>query len=146
MARDIQSSFVPEEMRINILQISSYKDKNIKGHLENLYIKELKAFDNLSQMLFLLEETADTLNYPQRSNERRTIEERPPKNTNGKTTTFTPNRQHAPKYIAAFRIRILFRQNASWQGQCEWIEEKKSANFRSTLELIQLMDSVLSML
>lgn len=142
MVRDSVPSFVPDKMRVSILRITSYKDKNFEGYLENPYYREIKWFNNLTQMLFLLDETADELNYPQRSNERRRIEEKPPDRLNGESG-YPPPKEQISKPIASFRIRIMFRQNASWQGYCEWLGSKKGANFRSALELIQLMDSVL---
>lgn len=44
---------------------------------------------------------------------------------------------------ATFALRFLFRQNFSWQGTLVWSEGKKEKNFRSVLELLFLMDSVL---
>lgn len=35
-------------------------------------------------------------------------------------------------------------QNESWQGRVVWAEENKTEYFRSTLELIKLMDAALS--
>ncbi len=45
--------------------------------------------------------------------------------------------------IATFSIRILFRQNASWQGSITWVEGRKMESFRSVLELVFLMNSAL---
>ena len=44
---------------------------------------------------------------------------------------------------ATFAIRLLFRQNASWQGMIKWIEGGQEEYFRSVLELIMLMDDAL---
>ena len=44
---------------------------------------------------------------------------------------------------ASFLIQVQFRQNATWQGSIQWLDKKKTQRFRSTLELIQLMDSAL---
>lgn len=44
----------------------------------------------------------------------------------------------------SFIINIQFQQNATWQGTITWIEEKKTHHFRSTLEMIKLMDSAIS--
>lgn len=44
---------------------------------------------------------------------------------------------------ATFVIRIVFRQNTSWQGVVTWLEGNRSQCFRSVLELILLMDSAL---
>ncbi len=38
-----------------------------------------------------------------------------------------------------FLIRIMFRQNASWQGEVQWVDEGKKTHFRSLLELIMLL-------
>lgn len=45
--------------------------------------------------------------------------------------------------LATFFIKVLFRQNASWQGSILWKEGRNEASFRSVLELIGLMDSAL---
>jgi len=45
--------------------------------------------------------------------------------------------------LATFAVRILFRQNASWQGSVTWLEGDRSQSFRSALELILLMDNAL---
>ncbi|MCR5322013.1 MAG: hypothetical protein K6E85_01835 [Lachnospiraceae bacterium] len=42
---------------------------------------------------------------------------------------------------ATFRVRIMFRQNASWQGMVYWVEKNREENFRSALELLMLIDS-----
>lgn len=41
---------------------------------------------------------------------------------------------------ATFLVRIQYRQNSSWQGTIQWLEEKKTKQFRSELELIMLMN------
>lgn len=43
----------------------------------------------------------------------------------------------------SFLVEIKSQENNSWQGRLTWVEEKKTKNFRSALELIKLMDSVL---
>jgi len=45
--------------------------------------------------------------------------------------------------LATLELKILFRQNASWQGKLLWKERKQEQHFRSVLELIFLMDSAL---
>ena len=45
--------------------------------------------------------------------------------------------------VATFSMRILFRQNSSWQGSLTWIEGNQEEYFRSVLELIVLMENAL---
>lgn len=38
---------------------------------------------------------------------------------------------------------VLYQQNNTWQGEVLWAERNERQNFRSTLELMRLMDSAL---
>lgn len=42
-----------------------------------------------------------------------------------------------------FIVKILNKQNSTWQGSITWVEEQKTQNFRSALELIKMIDGVL---
>ena len=42
---------------------------------------------------------------------------------------------------ATFSVRVMFRQNASWQGTLCWLEKNREESFRSVLELMMLIDS-----
>lgn len=54
-----------------------------------------------------------------------------------------PEGDYYPGEKATFAIRVLFRQNASWQGSVAWVETGRESTFRSALELILLIDSAL---
>lgn len=52
-----------------------------------------------------------------------------------------PDSKETESYTgASFLIRIQYRQNASWQGTIQWLEEKKTKHFRSELEMIMLIN------
>lgn len=40
---------------------------------------------------------------------------------------------------ASFLVRIIFRKNASFQGEVHWLDTNKKRSFRSSLELVNLM-------
>lgn len=42
-----------------------------------------------------------------------------------------------------FIVKILGRQNSTWQGNITWVEEQQTKNFRSALELLKLIDGAL---
>lgn len=44
----------------------------------------------------------------------------------------------------SFVVEVKCQENHTWQGSIQWVEGQKKENFRSALELIRLMDSVLS--
>lgn len=43
---------------------------------------------------------------------------------------------------STFIVEIKDTQSQSWQGSVTWVESKKKCPFRSALELIKLIDSV----
>jgi len=42
-----------------------------------------------------------------------------------------------------FEITVKFQQNATWQGTIHWFEKNQKQNFRSTLEMLKLMDEAI---
>ncbi|NCB94653.1 MAG: hypothetical protein EOM40_19200 [Clostridia bacterium] len=47
------------------------------------------------------------------------------------------------KKTGTFIVKILDRQNATWQGSVTWVDERKEQYFRSALELLKLIDGAL---
>lgn len=48
-----------------------------------------------------------------------------------------------PGKIATFKLQVLFRRNASWQGSVMWLETRHEENFRSVLELMSIINQAL---
>ncbi len=48
------------------------------------------------------------------------------------------------KKTGTFIVNIKRQENASWQGELTWADTNQKMNFRSTLELIKMMDEALS--
>lgn len=44
---------------------------------------------------------------------------------------------------ATFMVHVMLRQNATWQGRMQWLEQGNNATFSSALEMIELMMSAL---
>ena len=42
-----------------------------------------------------------------------------------------------------FVVHVVSQENATWQGQVTWLDEKETRSFRSMLELIKLMDAAM---
>lgn len=51
------------------------------------------------------------------------------------------NKKNNKSVENTFLVRIQRTENATWQGQVVWTEEKVSKSFRSALELLKLIDS-----
>ena len=126
-------------MKTSVVRIDSYEAKNPKGALANPFFEGERCFENLTQLILMMEEMQDALNYPQKAMESRRFK---PVEASGLPLETLPVELVKP--LATFKIRILFRQNASWQGSIFWLENKQESQFRSVLEMVLLIDSALS--
>ena len=50
--------------------------------------------------------------------------------------------EKAMKEKQTFILEVNDTQNHSWQGQIEWVQGRKKQSFRSVMELLRLIDSV----
>lgn len=125
------------EYRTTMICVDAYEDGEMEGCFYNPALPEGKIFHSLSQLLIGMEDMLDNMSLPQAFAAVRSFAP-----LFGRDEAVQPDRvQTGGK--ATFAVRILFRQNASWQGSVSWLEGKREENFRSALELIFLMDSAL---
>jgi hypothetical protein len=127
------------EMNRTVMDYVDAYDHNVPtGRFHIASNQEVKTFESLSQLLIKINDTLDMEKFPQAYAELRRFQD-PQK--------IAEPVQDVPKYqsgaVATFAVRILFRQNASWQGSVTWVEGRQEACFRSVLELIVLMDNAL---
>jgi len=130
--------FAPLDQNAVIVRVISYDQKNLRGVLASPKLEKPTPFCSLTQLLLTMEELMDQSNQPQRGEERRSF-------SAARAVGVRPqDLEDAPQKLATFQLRILFRQNASWQGSLIWVDKRMDAQFRSVLELIWLMDSALT--
>ena len=135
----MQTRIRGNEYRTSIVCVDSYHNGILQGRFYNPYLESGEGFQSLSQFLIKMEQTLDRMNLPQSFTAIRSFApppERPPGDT--------PASEIREGALATFALRVIFRQNASWQGSVTWIESRREQSFRSVLELILLMDSALN--
>lgn len=126
------------EYRLTTVCVDSYVNNTISGRFYNPFLESGREFDNLMQFLLEIDQALDAMAFPKSFTETR------------KFASVEEQRQEAPGVefqtgkLATFAVRIIFRQNASWQGSITWLEKRQEQSFRSALELIFLMDNALS--
>ena len=129
---------IPESLRYGTICVDSYDDKIPVGRLRYGPQGTEKAFRGLMQLLLLTENALQETNSPgayMQPRRFRPAAEMPP--TDGPHEKFPPGR------LATFRLQVLFRQNAGWQGMLCWVDSGQEQAFRSVLELATLLDSAL---
>ena len=119
--------------------IDSAQEGLLTGRVYHPYLPSGAEFNNLMQFLLIMEDLLDKLQFPQSFTAHRSFRMQP----EPAPPLPSENEPHTGK-IATFSVRVIFRQNASWQGSVTWLEEEKEENFRSVLELVLLMHSATS--
>ena len=124
--------------RTTLICIDSYDEKIPRGRLYNAFLENGIEFAGAMDLLQNMERLLEQIKIPQGFTTRRTF-----RNNEDRRLQFTEESIKRGKR-ATFSLRLLFRQNASWQGTIEWHEGKSEETFRSVLELLLLIDSALS--
>ena len=129
------------EYRAATVCIDQYERRVPEGRLYNQAIPEGRSFHGLVSFLLTMEDLLNNLQFPQSFDAVRSFRDGP----GDRQAPSVPDQEdrHAGR-LATFTVRVIFRQNASWQGSVNWMEGKRERSFRSVLELALLMDSVLT--
>ena len=125
------------EYRTTMVCIDGYVDSVPTGRFYNLHCEEGIQFHGVVDLIKKMDNMLNQMRFPQSFSLVRTFSDTQP--TTGKQS-FS---EMKPRYgeVATFAVRVLFRQNASWQGSIQWVEGNREESFRSVLELLFLMDS-----
>lgn len=118
------------------------------GVLYNPYFPEQKAFFGYLAMIDILDGFFNEIRVPHAFNQYRTFAAKEEALKPAKEVTRYMEEDIFTTKLGdkvTFTIQVQYRQNATWQGTIAWIEGKKVQRFRSTLEMIKLMDSALAM-
>ena len=139
-------------MKINIsapnLALICIDSREEDGRLYHKYAREAVVFHQYSRLVLVLEDLFDAIGYPQASVQARRFD--------GKKEEIVGFAIRQPEIawgmdamlamrgrIATFAVHVKLRQNATWQGECYWLEGEKNALFVSELELLKLIGAVI---
>ena len=135
-----------------VLCFSVCVDKNrgydFSGHLYDGLSARVRLFRNVEELLRIMS-MYDSRVYPQMLCELRDFNVSPRRYEHrGRVGRMEKQPKTQPEIVpgqkATFVVHVQYRQNATWQGSVDWLENKRSQKFRSSLELIKLMDSALN--
>lgn len=135
----MQTGFIPRGHNVVTLWVTSYHERCLKGILSSTLFDDEQAFQSTIELLCRLENLMDQVKLPQRNEESRVFQ--PVAQLVGGESGIAVEK--AP-IIACFRLNVMFRQNATWQGSLFWADRGLEAYFRSVLELLTLINSALS--
>ena len=132
---------IPEPLRYGTISVDGYDDKVPVGRLWYAHFAQEKPFRGLMQLLLLTDGAMQEMDYPATYMQPRRFS--PAKDTPVRESAATAGEKSVPGRLATFRIKVMFRQNAGWQGTLAWVEGGQEQAFRSVLEMAMLLDSAL---
>lgn len=141
------SGRILNEMCSSRICVDEYRDGEMKGRIYNNYYEEPMEFSNVMQMLKKMEAMFDGFEYPQRTLKPRSFQGGQQSLAAGQAVgnaRLWPRVQEERGRAATFYVKVIFRKNASWQGNVCWVDGGKNENFRSVFELLTLMDGVMA--
>ena len=126
------------ECRTTTVCVDAYENNNISGRLYNPCLERGSCFGGLMEFLTDMDSLLDDMQLPQPFQAKRSFRHVEKPLLQAAETEVRTGK------LATFAVRVLFRQNASWQGTVKWLEGGTEENFCSELELIVLMHRALT--
>ena len=132
----MQGSMWENQYRTTMICVDSYENGVLNGRMYNPYLNGGETFRSTMEFLKETETLLDKMKFPQPFSANRVFRSPPEMKSEGPPDITTKRGK-----LATFSLKVLFRQNASWQGSVTWVEGKREESFRSVLELLLMMDS-----
>lgn len=138
--------YIPNNLTVTKLTIYQNENYEYDGYFYNEYDGLHIKFHSLLQLLKELDNLFDRFTFPEVTHEYRKFSTPKDKNERmSKETIMNKNDSVSDESVknATFLLHVKFRRNASWQGQIQWVDKNVKKTFRSTLELIRLIDNAI---
>lgn len=134
-----QTRFIPRGRSVMTVRIVSYQNGCLQGRLSGVDLEGELEFDSTIELLLQMQQLMDSSNAPQRNEEVRSFLGEGSSSVRKKLASTAK-----ASTLATFQINVMFRQNATWQGNLLWVDVNEEAHFRSVLELLMLLNSALT--
>lgn len=129
--------------KVHVL-VMSYQNYEMYGYLYSPFYDEYFRFSNAMDLIVQMNGLFDQLRFPQSSVEYRSFHnKRNRSDATERDDVVVSDMVQNENAQAKFIIHVQFRQNATWQGTIEWVDENRMQRFRSTLEMLKLMEEAL---
>lgn len=124
--------------------VDGVENGDIYGRYFHRYKKEETFFLNSAMLFSEVEQFYDIIGYPQAAMRTRNFIEREREKVPAKEhMTVIYDSQTLMQFrgkLATFLVGVTSRQNASWQGDVVWMEQKIRKHFCSDMELVIFVD------
>ncbi len=125
-----------------LIQINLKEDTQYPVSVKHMRSGRGCQFAGLPEAILFMQDRMDEINYPQNQMEQRSWNVKSGGGFRGSASAgenFYQDDSPTLKGGLTFLIQVKFRQNATWQGKVQWVEQKREQSFRSVLELMGLL-------
>lgn len=146
-------AMVPSTASRVLIQIKQHDAGRLSGVLYSPYLDKSMPFADVVDFTNQLDGVFDAISFPQATMRYRRFRKNAKQNTARATQPVNSAQKQAggmgvnEKLTGqegdTFVVHVQFRQNATWQGTVAWAGQNQALHFRSTLELLKIMDSAL---
>lgn len=145
-------SFMTKEMYFTIALLS-YENGVICGDLHSPVLKKSIQFQNLTELILMMDQIMQDFNIPPEDGKHRSFTS-PNKSIHIRLNYQDLRQDNFEKYLNRslmypkkskdiFTVKVMYRQNNTWQGKITWLKTNRTRFFRSELELANLIYSVI---
>lgn len=134
----MQARMTANEYHSIVICVDGYDQHILRGRLYNPFLQGTVHFTGLMEFLLAVEHLLDEMNFPQPFAQVRSF--RPQAKAREKIRRDNLEQRGER---GTFVMKVIFRQNASWQGTVLWLEANREESFRSVLEFALLLNSAL---
>ena len=145
-------SMVPSTASRVVIRVERSATYGMSGLIYNPYLDKIEPFSDVLDLTNKLDDMMDTISFPQPSTAYRSfkVKRKRPSQPGDEMEQRTEQLEMELKDTLrkqdadVFVVHVQFRQNATWQGTIKWAGQDEEVRFRSTLEMLKIMDSALS--
>lgn len=135
-------------MTRTVICVDNYENSIPKGFVCSQIYEFPLPFCGVIELFKIIDNIMDDLAFPQKSMDYRRFSRYIDEESEHELKLYNDEKSLLTNQgkIATFMVQVLFRQNATWQGNISWLNNKKTQNFRSSLEMLKLMDDAITLI
>ena len=134
----MQARMTANEYHSIVVCVDGYDQRILRGRLYNPFLQGTVHFTGLMEFLLAVEHLLDEMNFPQPFAQVRSFRPQAKAREEIRRDNLEQRGERG-----TFVMKVIFRQNASWQGTVLWLEANREESFRSVLEFALLLTSAL---
>ncbi len=134
----MQARMTANEYHSIVICVDGYDQHILRGRLYNPFLQGAVHFTGLMEFLLAVEHLLDEMNFPQPFAQVRSFRPQAKAREEIRRDNLEQRGERG-----TFVMKVIFRQNASWQGTVLWLEANREESFRSVLEFALLLNSAL---